>query len=371
VLATLVDDHLVHRDDVDGELRFGMLETVREYALELIGEQRAEAELALAECLAQLVDDLRLSEGTEREWRRAVDRLDPEIDNARVGLAAAAASGDAALEVRLAGGLWRYWWVRGSVREGIERIDRALAAGDGAATAARARALYGGAGLAWSMGDLDRAEDLARAAVSVAVAARSSWYELSAHTVLGHVANDEGDRATARRHYERSLELKEQLGLETLVEKINLAEVAIDSGEYETALTLCLGVLDSDVRDDYPSSTAFAHLHLGRVYLELGDRRASLRHYEEARACFEELGFRSRVAYALQGLAAVKALEADFEEAARLLGQARRELDYTGTPEDRVAPEVVAATKARVREALGDEAFEAAYAGSGEAGAGA
>ena len=128
----------------------------------------------------------------EREWRRAVDRLDPEIDNARVGLAAAAASGEAELEVRLAGGLWRYWWVRGSVREGIERIDRALAAGDGAATAARARALYGGAGLAWSVGDLQRAKDLAGAAVLVghsmiaiilAVTGSLSLFSLGIHSV--------------------------------------------------------------------------------------------------------------------------------------------------------------------------------------------
>jgi len=56
-----------------------------------------------------------------------------------------------------------------------------------------------------------------------------------------------------------------------------------------------------------------------------------------------------------------EASDGHFEEAARLLGEARRELDDVGSPEDRSAPEVVAETKAKAREALGDEAFEAVY----------
>jgi tetratricopeptide (TPR) repeat protein len=367
-LAVLVDDHLVLRNDLDVESRFGMLETVREYALELLGDERAEAELALAAYLADLIDELRLSEGLEREWRPAVERLDPELDNARVGLAAAAAAGDAELEVRLAGGLWRYWWVRGSIGEGIERIERALAAGDGPPTAARARALYGAAGLTWSRGDLERAKELARSARSVAVAAGSEWYELGAHTVLGHVANAEGDRAGSRRHHERSLELKEQLGLEPLVEKLNLGEVAIDAGEYEAALALLTDILGSERRSDYPSTTAFAFLYVGRVHYELEQHEASRRAFEEALVCFEEMGFRSRMAFAIQGLAAAEVLESRFERAARLLGQARRLLDDAGTPEDRGDPRMLAGTKTRARAALGDEAYEAAYAAGVEAG---
>lgn len=68
------------------------------------------------------------------------------------------------------------------------------------------------------------------------------------------------------------------------------------------------------------------------------------------------------MAYALQGLAAAEASEARFESAARLLGEARRELDEVGSPEDGFADEMIESVKVRSREALGDEAFEAAYA---------
>jgi tetratricopeptide (TPR) repeat protein len=71
--------------------------------------------------------------------------------------------------------------------------------------------------------------------------------------------------------------------------------------------------------------------------------------FEEARECLEEAGLREQLAYALQGLAAAEASDGRFEEAARLLGKARRELDEVGSPEDRSAPAMVAGTKARAR----------------------
>jgi predicted ATPase/DNA-binding SARP family transcriptional activator len=360
-LAALVDDHLLRREDVAGEPRFGMLETVREYALELLGEERTRAELALARHFAQLVDDLRLSD--EREWAPALERLDPEIDNLRAALTAAEASEESELQLRLAGGLWRFWWVRGFPAEGLGWIERALAASDGAATVARARALQGGGGLAWSLGDLERARELALAAIPVAVDAGSKWDEASAHTVLGVVANNDGDRVAARRHHQRSLELTEELGFEPVIQKLNLGIVAMDAGESETAMALFEDVLESHRRHERPAGIGFALLNLGLLRHGLGDHESSRRDFEEARACLEEVGLRTQLAYALQGLAAAEATDAHYEQAAALLREARRELDEVGSGEDSFAPEMVAATKTLIRAALGDAAFERLYAG--------
>jgi predicted ATPase/DNA-binding SARP family transcriptional activator len=369
-LAALVDDHLVLllRNDARGEPRFGLLDTVREFGLDLLGVERAQAELALAEYFARFVDELRLSEGTQPEWRRGVEQLDPDIDNVRNALATAEASGDAQLFVRLAGGMWRYWWVRGPSGEGLDWTERALAADEGPPTADGARALYGGAALAWSRGDLVRAKHLAEAAISAAVDAGSEWYELAAHTVLGNVAHAGGDLATARRHHERSLELKVQIGLEPLVEKINLGAVALESGEHEEAMALFEDVVYAHRRDGNAVGIGMVLLNIGRVHHELGDHDASRHAFEEARASFEEVGFRSHVAYALQGLAAAEASEKRFEEAARLLGRARRELDDVGSSERGSAPAMVSWVTAQAQGALGHESFDAAYAAGREAG---
>ncbi|MBD0329757.1 MAG: tetratricopeptide repeat protein [Thermoleophilia bacterium] len=353
-LAALVDDHLVQRSASAGEPRFGMLETVREYALEQLGDERNATELAMAASLAELVEAVELE---ERRAGGALSRLDPEVDNVRVALAACVEAGEAELELRLAGGMWRYWWVRGPAAEGLEWIERALASGEGPASAVRARALYGGAGLAWSRGDLERAKNLARAALSVAVDAASEWYELGGHTVLGIVANAEGDRAAARFHHQRSLELKEQLGLEPLVEKLNLGHVAFESGDHETATALFEEVLATHRRNGDPGGIGFALLGLGLVRQELGEHRASRRAFEEARVCFGEVGFREHVAHALQGLAAAEASGGRFEEAARLLARAHGELEELGVPRDSFAGEMVARTEKQILDALGDTAL--------------
>ena len=89
-LAALVDDHLLRREDALGEARFGMLETVREYALELLGEERPRAELAMVSYFAGLTDRIESEGGGALE---PLSQLDAEIDNIRAALIAAERSG--------------------------------------------------------------------------------------------------------------------------------------------------------------------------------------------------------------------------------------------------------------------------------------
>jgi predicted ATPase/DNA-binding SARP family transcriptional activator len=361
LLGELVDHHLVVRRDLGGEPRFGMLETVREYALELLSDERLEVEHSLAEYFARFADELRVG-ASENELRSLVDELEPEIENIRTALAAAAASGDGELQLRLAGGLSRYWQYRGPVAEGLDWIEGALTASDGAATAARAHALRAAAGLAWMRGDVARATELAEAAIPVAIETRAKADELAANTVLGIVANARGDRERARYHHRRSLELAEELGVEPVVQKLNLGVVALDCGDHEEAIALFEDVLASHRRHERPAGIGYALLNLGLAHWELRDHEASRREFEEARECFAQAGLREQLAQALQGLAAAEAHESRFESAARLLGEARKELDDVGALEDGFAEEMVAETKARARAALGDGGFETAYA---------
>jgi predicted ATPase/DNA-binding SARP family transcriptional activator len=365
-LSALVDDHLLRREDVADEPRFGMLETIREYALELLGGERPAVESRMAVHLARLIDDVDVE---SRRSAKALLRLDPELDNIRVAVEATVAAGDRELELRLAGGLWRYCWVRGHAAEGLRRIDRALAAWDGAPTPTLAKALQGGAGLAWSLGDLDRAKELARRAISAAAAAGagSLWHEMGANTVLGIVANNEGDRVAAASHHRRSIEIAEQLGVEPLTQKLNLGIVALDSADYEEAKALFEDVLAHHRRAGNEEGIGFAQINLGVVYHALGDHGASLEAFREGGEHFDGVGFRAHVAHALQGFAAFEASEGRFLEAARLLGRARSELDEVGASETDFAAEMVAWTKQQAVEALGADGFEVAYAGGRDA----
>ena len=363
-LATLVDDHLLRREDVADEPRFEMLETLREYAVELLGDEALAAAHAMARYLADVVDDVDLA---SRGMSPALARLDSELDNVRAALAACVEAGDAELEGRLAGGIWRYCWVRGLGREGLRWIETALARGDGLASAARARALHGAGGLAWSVGDFERAVELASAAIPVAQEAGATWDEMAANTVLGAVTNSLGESERARAYHQRSMELSEELGIEPVVSKVNLAGIALDLGDNEEARTMFDDVLAIYRRNDNVSGIGTVLLNRGAANHALGQHDAARRDFEEAQACLAEVGFTAHVARAKQGLAACAATRGNFEEAARLMGRATRELEELGVPDGQFGVLMNAETVERAREALGDDAYGAAYAAGREA----
>lgn len=140
LLGRLIDKSLVHVEDGPGDRRYRLLETVRQYAAERLGEagQRETLErrhrewyVAVAESDPTPVGDL--------PARDRLRRLDLERDNLRAALASALAE-DPQLALRLAVALWRFWLMRGYLAEGSRWLDASLAAAP-EHTADRARAL--------------------------------------------------------------------------------------------------------------------------------------------------------------------------------------------------------------------------------------
>ena len=152
-LAALVDGNVVRRVDANGDSRFGLLETIREFALEQLGDDRDETERALALHMLDLVEQ---AHATMTDRPRLDGAARRGLDNLRLALDVAARE-DSDLELRLAGGLWRYWWTRGYLDEGLVRLE-AVIGRETEESPARVRAVRGAAGLAWSLGDLELAE---------------------------------------------------------------------------------------------------------------------------------------------------------------------------------------------------------------------
>jgi predicted ATPase/DNA-binding SARP family transcriptional activator len=355
-LTTLVDANLVRRVDVGDDPRFGLLETIREYALELLGDDRGPTERALALYFRDLVEAAYEILTEDPDW---LARFDVELDNLRRALDVAAARSDPELELQLAGGLWRFWWTRGYLDEGIGRLEAAL----GRATEispARARAARGVAGLAWNRGHFELAVARATETLALADVVGAPYEAVGAHTILGIVANRDKDFETARHHHEQSLAIKQGLGLEPLVERLNLAIVAMDSGDAGAAVPLLENVLESHRRDGNPSGIGFATLNLGLAHYRLGDIEGAHAAFHEAQHAFSQVGFRAHVAHALQGRAACAASSARYAEAARLLGQAAAELgEIVDSDED--FPLLAAEAEAAARSALGDDEFADAH----------
>ncbi len=124
-LTSLVDQSLVRSDEVEGELRFRLLDTIREYAGEMLaasGESDAVERRHSAAYLA-LVEEAaaKLAGADQGEW---LVRLEREHDNIRAALDRATDRGDGETAIRIGFAMWRFWQKRGYLVEARARLDR-------------------------------------------------------------------------------------------------------------------------------------------------------------------------------------------------------------------------------------------------------
>ncbi|HJP65708.1 MAG TPA: AAA family ATPase, partial [Actinomycetota bacterium] len=258
-LESLADKSLVTVRTSDGESRFAMLETIREFALERLEElgeaddvrrRHAEAFLALAEEAEPHL--------LRRESKRWLDRLELEHDNLRTALEWSIGAADARVAQSLLASLWRFWQIRGHLREASAFADRAVAVPGGAApTRERARALEAAGGIAYWQLDEDAIRGRYREAWEAAEALGDPT--LAARAEL-NLAYTEGPGFTspnapppeAFAHMERALKLFEELGDE--------------------------------------AGVARAHWELGGAYGMVRDLERSRPHLEQALALSERVG---------------------------------------------------------------------------------
>jgi predicted ATPase/class 3 adenylate cyclase len=154
-LERLAEQSLIRvGEDAHGDIRFGMLETIREYAAERL-EERGETRRLRDRHAAAVLElvEARLDVTDRGAW---LDRMDEDHDNVRAALDHAVATGDTATASALAFGAWRFWHMRGHVVEGRRRLDRVLAmtAWTDEPSTARLRTLEAAGGLAYWAGDM-------------------------------------------------------------------------------------------------------------------------------------------------------------------------------------------------------------------------
>jgi tetratricopeptide (TPR) repeat protein len=127
LLEFLVDQSLLQTSQADDELRFTMLETVREYAAERLEESGEAGDIRQRHARFYLA----LAEEAEskffgRESVAWLDRLEAEHDNLRAALAWSIEE-DVEVGLRLAGALGEFWYRRGYRQEGRDWLAEALA----------------------------------------------------------------------------------------------------------------------------------------------------------------------------------------------------------------------------------------------------
>jgi len=362
LVGRLVEASLIVPEEREGETRYRLLETVRQYAAEQL-ESHGDTAAVRRRQAGHFLTVAESAQTRGGGQLRGLRQLDADIDNMRAAAEFAIATGDVDTEIRLAAALWPYWHVRGHLAEGRDRLEAAIAREAAAASGAYTRAVFGAGILAWSVGDYGRVRVLAKELLATATATDSRSDEHAAYKLLSHVALRERDFAGAERYSKRTLALARKLGSDHDIStaQLNLAVVYLDWGRTEAAIPMLEDVLAYNRQNGIAEGAGFALLNLGEADYHLGDfARARLR-FEEARQAFASVGFRAHVGHALTGLAGVEASSGRHEEAARLLGRADAVLEAVGASKDDFDPTLAAKVEAEARARLGEDGFVAAY----------
>jgi predicted ATPase/DNA-binding CsgD family transcriptional regulator len=289
-LSRLVDKSLVVADQANGETRYRLLETIRQYAYDKLAEA-GEATQARDRHLVYYADwaeagEPRLYGAEQLTW---LPRYAAEHANVRAALdlAASQSPARAADGLRLARGYGRFWRQHGHLSEGRARLSAAIASARAStppySQAAMARALYLAAGMAYLQSDYPATRALLEDSLAVArtLGAASQPSVAEALVLLGETATEEGDYAAASTLFDQSLGLWRKLG-----EKRGTADVL---------------------------------QQMGWAGMRTGDYSQVDARLQESLALFREIGDTLNIAFALAGLGEAAIRQSQFAKALPLL----------------------------------------------------
>jgi predicted ATPase/DNA-binding SARP family transcriptional activator len=370
-LQSLVNKNLLRADG----RRFHMLETIREYAQELLdrSEDSEETRRRHAEHFLELAEAAEAASYGEdvsrREW---VEWLVPEIPNVRAAFEWALARGEVTIALQLVGSAWIAWLFSVSLSEGRRLMSRALERSRDPDGLERVKVLLGAAALTGEQGDVKGSEELLAEAIQQARLLDSpKWlgrcvhqlalnalargdtdraqslyadrrrladkggsdYDRAKARFLGAlVAGDLGDFERAQALLEEGVSLCQRLGIPRAQwngQLINLGWFAMQQGDFARARA----ALERYLHEETLSNTvgiANAHGNLGHVALYEENRDSAASSFTKSLSYARETGANRTIVEALYGLAAVSAIDGETEQAVRLWAAADAGLEQLG-----------------------------------------
>jgi predicted ATPase/transcriptional regulator with XRE-family HTH domain len=307
----LIDQSLLRQvEDPDGDSRFVMSETLREYAfeslsafneLELMRRQHALYFLHMVETLEPKL------RGAEQEG--CLKRLDADYRNLRAALTWSCAS-EIEIALRLASVLWEYWMARGYVSEGRVWLTDILQRSDqvsGLPVRVRAQTLNGAGLLASVQGDQQAANGYLQESLRLFRELEDQPGEAWVLNHLGQTLNLSGQQEQAVPVFEASLQLFRALGddLHSAWVLINLGTANVQRGETERALQLFSEARSLFSRLQYKRGLATAFSHLAHLAFFSRDFSQAKVLFSESLRLFDEIGDREGCGWALYHLGMV------------------------------------------------------------------
>ena len=373
LLTNLVDKSMVIGErGPDGESRFRMLETIREYSREKLLEsgQKDEIRKRHFDHYLGLAESANPHLGfflADREMDSWLGNLAPEIDNLRAILdfsLAEPAHSESGL--RMAADLHWFWLGRGHLSEGREWLDRLLAKCRAAPEPLLAQARLTAGFLGCWQGEFEAARaDLERSLALFEEMDDRAGVAFCLHG-LGFAANGLGDHALAGSLFEESLDIAREIDdLWLIAFALHFTAVGTSfRGDHELARLQFEETIDL-LRKGIGSAQgkAFSLFHLGRIARLQGDYATAQAQHAEGMRIFWGMGDRRGLGYSLSGFACLALAEEELERAAWLFGAADSIREQLGSLLEAILQAEYEHAKALTRELLGEEDFNAAWSG--------
>ncbi len=344
LLSSLVDKSLVTAEERDGAVRYRLLETMRQYALdrlerggeaEALRRQHAQYFLALAEQA-----EPQLSGAGQLHW---VERLEVEHDNLRAALRWCVHGRDAERGLRFGAALWRFWRIHGHLTEGRDRLTQVLGLScDGMPSRPRAMVLNAASVLARYQCDFTVASLLLEESLAI-------FRELGDQRGIADVLNNQGVWARHQGNYtlasclhEESLAIRREIGDQWGIASslTTLGHLAFAQRDYAQGRTLYerSQVIFRELGDLWWLGMVLNAQ--GDLAQEQGDYMAAASLYEEGLAVARKVGGMQSIARCAEGLAQVAAAQGQAGRALRLAGAAARVRQTIGAPRgaERIGP---------------------------------
>ncbi|HEY6406359.1 MAG TPA: tetratricopeptide repeat protein, partial [Ktedonobacteraceae bacterium] len=363
-LAALVDASLVQvAIPVDGPARFGMLELIRDYAL-----QRLRAAVEEEPCRRRhAVYYASLSEGDSSEvpGQRVQEAfLLQEVPNVRAAIQWAEEQQEVALGLQLARFPRGSWFSQGQKSEAEEILERMLVLSwqsgeQRVPLGPRAEVLYAFGQILLSRGKTQRAEVVAREALSRAQKSGDHCAICSSLAILGQIAQRSGNLDEAATFFVKSDE-HARLGGSPALQGItlrNLAEMARMQGDLARATTLYEEALTVVRSIGMTFGVALIMTMLGHLARQQENYPVAKTRYREGLIILRAFDSPTYTAWCLEGYAAVLNAEKYYLQATRLCAAAVTLREQVQTPLPPAEREAFEQTVATAKTALNESAF--------------
>jgi non-specific serine/threonine protein kinase len=366
-VSSLVDKSLLKQNEnEDGDIRFTMLETIREFGLEQL-DSSDEVEIIRQQHLKFYLD---LAEQLEPELtgcnqKTCLAAVEDEYDNFRAALQFAKAKDETETGLRIAGAIWRFWDMRGLVAEGRKVLDEFLPHNQNTNVLpdVLAKALNGAGILAANQGDYAKQSEILEESLALYRELGDKRGIAQSINNLGSVAYFQGEYKEASRLYTESLNLRRELGDKWGVANSlnNLGGVAFLQGDYQQAEVLHSEslALRRELKDKRGISMSLNNL--GELAQQKGEYERGAMLYAESLSIRQELGDKFFTVSSLHNLGEAACNLKDCDRAARLFGAAEALREKIGAPLSNDKRADFDSYVNAIRDALTEKDFEQAW----------